>query len=47
MKRMKNGKTVSPADIEVCKYFGERDVEFLTKQFDMILDNEKMPEEWR
>ena len=46
--RMENVKVVGPNDIpvDVWQYLGEREVEFLIKLF-MILDNEKMSEEWR
>ena len=43
---MKNGKAVGPDNISVeeWKYLGEA-VEFFMKQFNMILDIEKMSEE--
>ena len=46
---MKNVKAVVPGDllIEVWKCLGERAVEFLMKQFNVTLDSEEMPEEWR
>ena len=49
MKRMKNGKAVGPDDIpvEAWKCLGEVAVEFLTKLFNNILVNERMPAEWR
>ena len=42
-------KAVGPDDlpVEVWKCPGERAVEFLMKQFNMILDSTKMPEERR
>ncbi|KAK3564447.1 hypothetical protein QTP86_020386 [Hemibagrus guttatus] len=48
-KRMKSGKAVGPDDIpvEVWKCLGEAAVEFLTSLFNKVLENEKMPEEWR
>ena len=44
---MKNGKAFGPDDVpvEVWKCPGEGAVEFLMKQFKMMLDTEKMPEE--
>ena len=33
--------------VEVLKYRGERAVEFLMKQINVILDSEKVPGEWR
>lgn len=49
LMRMKNGKPVGPSDIlgEVWKCLGEREVEFLTNLFKMILDSGKIPEEWK
>ena len=46
---MKSGKTVGPDDIpvEVWKCLGEVSVEFLTGTFNMILESERMPEDWR
>ena len=45
LKRMKNGKAISPDDglVEIWKCPGK----FLTKLVNMILDSEKRPEEWR
>ncbi|KAK3564418.1 hypothetical protein QTP86_018806 [Hemibagrus guttatus] len=49
LKRMKSGKAVGPDDIpvEVWKCLGEEAVDFLTSLFNRVLENEKMPEEWR
>ena len=49
MEMMTHGKEVGLEDIsvEVRKCLGEKAVEFLTKEFNMILASEKMPEEWR
>ncbi|KAK3537128.1 hypothetical protein QTP70_002141 [Hemibagrus guttatus] len=49
LKRMKSGKAVGPDDIpvEVWKYLGEAAVEFLASLFNRVLENERMPEEWR
>ena len=46
---MKNGKTVGLDDVlvEVWKCLGETVAELLMKHFNMILDSEMMPEEWR
>ncbi|KAK3569915.1 hypothetical protein QTP86_007356 [Hemibagrus guttatus] len=49
LKRMKSGKAVGPDDIlvEVWKCLAEAAAEFLTSLFNSLLENEKMPEEWR
>ncbi|KAK3521727.1 hypothetical protein QTP70_015844 [Hemibagrus guttatus] len=49
LKRMKSGKAVGPDDIpvEVWKCLGEAAVEFLASLFNRVLENERMPEEWR
>ena len=49
LSKMKNGKAVGPdgIPIEAWKHLGELAVEFLTTQFNNILENEEMPEEWR
>ncbi|KAK3546639.1 hypothetical protein QTP70_031433, partial [Hemibagrus guttatus] len=49
LKRMKSRKAVGPDDIpvEVWKCLGEAAVEFLTSLFNRVLENERMPEEWR
>ncbi|KAK3535802.1 hypothetical protein QTP70_021115 [Hemibagrus guttatus] len=49
LKRMKSGKAVGPDNIpvEVWKCLGEAAVEFLTSLFNRVLENERMPEEWR
>ena len=46
---MKNGMAVVLVDIpvEVWKYLGEKEVEFLTKLFKIMLDREKMLEKLR
>ncbi|KAK3548852.1 hypothetical protein QTP70_021037 [Hemibagrus guttatus] len=47
LKRMKSGKAVGPDDIpvEVWKCLGEAAVEF--SLFNIVLERERMPEEWR
>jgi len=49
LKKMKNGKSVGPDDIpaEVWKCLGDTGVEILKKTFNDILQNVKMPDEWR
>ena len=49
LRRMKNGKTAGPNDIlvDVWKSLAERAVEFLKQLFNMILDSEEMPKEWK
>ena len=49
MKRMKNAKTVGQDDIpvEVWKCLGEIALEFLTKLYNITMESERMPEEWR
>ena len=49
LKMMRSGTTVVADDIpvEVWKCLENRAVELSTKQFNINLDNEKMPEEWR
>ena len=46
---MKNGMAVGPFDVmvEVIKVSKKTSSGVWEKQFDMILDCEKMPEEWR
>ena len=49
MNRMKTGKAVGPDDIpvEAWKCLGELAVDFLTRLFNKILEDERMPDEWR
>ena len=49
MKRMTNGKAVSPDDIpvEVWKCQGDIALEFLTKLYNRTMESERMPDEWR
>ena len=49
MNRMKIGKAVGPDDIpvEVWRCLGELAVDFLTRLFNKILEDERMPDEWR
>ena len=49
MKRIKNGKAVGPDDIpvEVWKCLGEIALEFLTKLYNITMESERMPDEWR
>lgn len=49
LKRMKNGRTVGPDDIpvEVWKCLRETGLEFLARLFHTVLENERIPEEWR
>ena len=49
MQRMKNGKAVGPDDIpvEVWKCLGESALKFLTKLYNITMESERMPEEWR
>ena len=49
MKRMKSGKAVGLDDrpVEAWKCLGKMAVEFLTRLFNIILESERMPEEWR
>ena len=49
MNRMKTGKTVRPDDIpvEAWKCLGELAINFLTRLFNKILEDERMPDEWR
>ena len=49
MNRMKTGKAVSPDDIpvEAWKCLGELVINFLTRLFNKLLKNERMPDEWR
>ena len=49
MNRMKTGKAVDPDDIpvEAWKCLGELTVDFLTRLFNKILEDERMSDEWR
>lgn len=49
LRRMKNGEAAGPADsmLPLVYCIGERTIEFLVKQFNLILDGEKMPGERR
>ena len=49
MNRMKTGKAVGPDDIpvEAWRCLGELTVDFLTGLFNKILEDERMPDEWR
>ena len=46
---MKNGKAVGPDDIpvEVWKCLGESALKFLTKLYNITMESERMPDEWR
>ena len=46
---MKSGKAVGPDDlpIEVCRCMGEVGVQWLTRLFNRIFENRKMPDAWR
>ena len=47
--RMKNGKAVGPDDIpvEVWKCLGESALKFLMKLYNITMESERMPDEWR
>ena len=49
MNRMNTGKAVGPDDIpvEAWKCLGELAINFLTRLFNKILEDEGMPDEWR
>ena len=49
MNRMKTRKAVVPDDIpvEAWKCLGELAIDFLTRLFNKILEDERMPDEWR
>ena len=49
MNRMKTGKAVGPDDIpvEAWRCLGELAIDFLTRMFNKILEDERMPDEWR
>ena len=49
MNRMKTGKAVSPDDIpvEAWKCLGQLAVDFLTRLCNKIVEDERMPDEWR
>ena len=46
MKRMKNGKA-DDMPVEVWKCLGESALKFLTKLYNIMMESERMPEEWR
>ena len=49
MNRMKTGKAVGPDDIpvEAWRCIGELVIDFITRLFNKILEDERMPDEWR
>ena len=49
LRRMKKGKAVGPDELslEVWKYMGNMEIEFLTRLFNRLLVGERIPEEWR
>ena len=49
LRRMKKGKAVGPDElpVEVWKRMGKMGITFLTRLFNRLLMNERMPEEWR
>ena len=49
MNRMKTGKAVGPDDIpvEAWRCLGELAIDFLTRLFNKILEDERMLDEWR
>ena len=49
LRWMKQGKAVGPDElpIEVWKCMGEMGIKFLTRLFNRLLVDERMPEEWR
>ena len=49
MNRMKTGKAVGPDDIpvEAWKCLGELAIHFPARLFNKILEDERMPDEWR
>ena len=49
LRRMKKGKVVGPDElpVEVWKCMGEMGIKFLTRLFNRLLMDERMPEEWR
>ena len=49
IQRMKNGKAVGPDDkpVEVWKCLGESALKFLTKLYNITMESERMPDEWR
>ena len=49
MNRMKTGKAVGPDDmpVEAWRCLGELAIDFLTRLFNKILEDERMPNEWR
>ena len=49
LRRMKKGKAVGPDElpVEVWKCMGKMGIEFLTRLFNRLLMDERMPEEWK
>ena len=49
LRRMKKGKAVGPEElpVKVWKYVGEMGIKFLTRLFNRLFVDERMPEEWR
>ena len=49
IQRMKNGKAVGPDDIpvKVCECLGEIALKLLTKLYNITMESERMPDEWR
>ena len=49
IQRMKNGKTVGPDDIPVEEWncLGESALKFLTKLYNITMESQRTPEEWR
>ena len=49
LRRMKKAKAVRPDElsVEVWKCMGKMRIEFLTRPFNRLLMDERMPEEWR
>lgn len=47
--QMRNGKTISSDDmaVEVWRCLGEMAVEILIRMFNEILENRRVPKEWR
>ena len=49
MNRIKTGKGVGPYDIpvEAWRHLGELTINFLTRLFNKIMEDKRMPDEWR